>query len=105
MLLAKSQPKYAEISLFFHIGMKYGVPYPLGWPRETQDVKKHHNPMGCGVFWRSERDLNPRAHFGTPTPLAGEPLRPLGYHSESKHVQLLPGYSSITGIVCQEEKC
>ena len=81
-------------------------PTLLGRPFKSHPfVKKHHNPMGCGVFWRSERDLNPRAHFGTPTPLAGEPLRPLGYHSESKHVQLLPGYSSTRGIVCQEEKC
>ena len=41
------------------------------------------------ICWRSERDLNPRAHFGTPTPLAGEPLRPLGYHSESKEYSLV----------------
>ena len=44
--------------------------------------------MDESYFWRSERDLNPRAHFGTPTPLAGEPLRPLGYHSESKSINL-----------------
>ena len=55
-------------------------------------------------YWRSERDLNPRAHFGTPTPLAGEPLRPLGYHSESQDIHLRLGYSSTRGMVCQEEK-
>lgn len=31
------------------------------------------------VAWRGRRDLNPRAGFIQPTPLAGEPLRPLGY--------------------------
>ena len=34
----------------------------------------------CRVLgWRRRRDLNPRAGFIQPTPLAGEPLRPLGY--------------------------
>ena len=34
----------------------------------------------CPVLgWRRRRDLNPRAGFIQPTPLAGEPLRPLGY--------------------------
>ena len=32
-----------------------------------------------GFLWRGRRDLNPRAGFIQPTPLAGEPLRPLGY--------------------------
>ena len=31
---------------------------------------------------RSRRDLNPRAGFIRPTPLAGAPLRPLEYYSE-----------------------
>ena len=35
------------------------------------------------VTWRGRRDLNPRAGFIQPTPLAGEPLRPLGYFCKS----------------------
>ena len=34
--------------------------------------------------WRRKRDLNPRAGVNQPTPLAGEPLRPLGYFSKAK---------------------
>ena len=38
----------------------------------------------CPIFiWRGRRDLNPRAGFIQPTPLAGEPLRPLGYFRRS----------------------
>ena len=36
-----------------------------------------------GFLWRGRRDLNPRAGFIQPTPLAGEPLRPLGYFRRS----------------------
>ena len=35
------------------------------------------------LSWRGRRDLNPRAGFIQPTPLAGEPLRPLGYFRRS----------------------
>ena len=37
------------------------------------------NDMQSATTWRGRRDLNPRAGFSQPTPLAGEPLRPLGY--------------------------
>ena len=35
--------------------------------------------ISLAASWRRRRDLNPRAGFIQPTPLAGEPLRPLGY--------------------------
>ena len=35
--------------------------------------------IALAASWRRRRDLNPRAGFSQPTPLAGEPLRPLGY--------------------------
>ena len=41
---------------------------------------KYPPSVGWGIFvWRRRRDLNPRGVFRHPTPLAGEPLRPLGY--------------------------
>ena len=39
--------------------------------------------MTLATNWRGRRDLNPRAGFSQPTPLAGEPLRPLGYFRRS----------------------
>ena len=44
--------------------------------------KKHLTFVRC--FWRRTRDSNPRTSFIQPTPLAGEPLRPLGYFSNRK---------------------
>ena len=48
----------------------------------TTSAPKYKKPpqaaCACGD-WRRRRDLNPRAGFIQPTPLAGEPLRPLGY--------------------------
>ena len=41
------------------------------------------NDMQSATTWRGRRDLNPRAGFSQPTPLAGEPLRPLGYFRRS----------------------
>ena len=37
-----------------------------------------------GTFLAQKEGFEPSRAFYTPTPLAGEPLRPLGYHSESK---------------------
>ncbi len=34
------------------------------------------------LLWRRRRDLNPRYGLSHTTPLAGEPLRPLGYFSK-----------------------
>ena len=34
------------------------------------------------LIWRRRRDLNPRYGLSHTTPLAGEPLRPLGYFSK-----------------------
>ena len=36
-------------------------------------------------FVAQKEGFEPSRAFYTPTPLAGEPLRPLGYHSESKN--------------------
>ena len=57
---------------------------------------KYPPSVGWGIFvWRRRRDLNPRGVFRHPTPLAGEPLRPLGYFC-------MPlGYSSTAGRACQ----
>ena len=45
--------------------------------------------------WRRRRDLNPRAGFIQPTPLAGEPLRPLGYFCKSNVKLKVGGESGI----------
>ena len=45
--------------------------------------------------WRGRRDLNPRAGFIQPTPLAGEPLRPLGYFRRSMVFYEIGGESGI----------
>ena len=45
--------------------------------------------------WRGRRDLNPRAGFIQPTPLAGEPLRPLGYFRRSMVFYKIGGESGI----------
>ena len=47
------------------------------------------------VTWRRRRDLNPRAGFSQPTPLAGEPLRPLGYFCKSNVKLKVGGESGI----------
>ena len=47
------------------------------WQRRGSPKRETGN--ACLSFWRGRRDLNPRAGFIQPTPLAGEPLRPLGY--------------------------
>ena len=57
-----------------------GIPRPAQFSapqgRETER-------QGEFLSWRGRRDLNPRAGFIQPTPLAGEPLRPLGYFRRS----------------------
>ena len=55
--------------------------------KNSISVKRHEKtpePLRFqGFQWRGRRDLNPRAGFIQPTPLAGEPLRPLGYFRRS----------------------
>ena len=46
---------------------------------------------------RSRRDLNPRAGFIRPTPLAGAPLRPLEYYSKLTSIPAKGDESSQTG--------
>ena len=55
------------------------------------DAKKPQNESS-EVLWRRRRDLNPRAGFIQPTPLAGEPLRPLGYFCRSNRCFLYIKY-------------
>ena len=49
------------------------------------------------LLWRRRRDLNPRGVFRHPTPLAGEPLRPLGYFCKPLR------YTNTAGATCQGE--
>ena len=51
---------------------------------EKAGHQSRYSRIKTGVqSWRRWRDLNPRAGFIQPTPLAGEPLRPLGYFRRS----------------------
>ena len=45
-------------------------------------VKKEEIPDGISSFLAEWEGFEPSRRFWRPTPLAGEPLRPLGYHSE-----------------------
>ena len=52
--------------------------------------KKALNPLGHKAFLLAEKEGFEPSHGSTPsTPLAGEPLRPLGYFSMSKHFVLI----------------
>ena len=60
-----------------------------------------HEPLRLqGFTWRGRRDLNPRAGFIQPTPLAGEPLRPLGYFRRSMVFYEIGGESGIRTHGC-----
>ena len=50
----------------------------------TKKIKPNPNTFvfDLGFTWRRKRDLNPRYGLSHTTPLAGEPLRPLGYFSK-----------------------
>ena len=49
-------------------------------------IKERRSKADFAPTWRRRRDLNPRAGFIQPTPLAGEPLRPLGYFCKSRYL-------------------
>ena len=58
-------------------------------------VKRAH--LKCALFMAQKEGFEPSRAFDTPTPLAGEPLRPLGYFCT------LPlKYNSIARQLCQE---
>ena len=58
-------------------------------------VKRAH--LKCALFMAQKEGFEPSRAFDTPTPLAGEPLRPLGYFCT------LPlKYNSTTQRLCQE---
>ncbi len=58
-------------------------------------VKRAH--LKCALFLAQKEGFEPSRAFYTPTPLAGEPLRPLGYFCT------LPlKYNSTTQRLCQE---
>ena len=53
--------------------------------------KKRKQTQGLlSFFWRRRRDLNSRAGYVRPTPLAGAPLRPLEYFSKYPRELPLP---------------
>lgn len=52
---------------------------------------KPQNQRFSSTFWRRRRDSNSRAGLIQPTPLAGEPLRPLGYFSICQVVRFVCG--------------
>ena len=66
---------------------------------------KKKAPQGCFFLWRRRRDSNPRYGFIHTTPLAGEPLEPLGYFSKaisiiSKRHALCQGFELFIFIKC-----
>jgi hypothetical protein len=54
--------------------------------------------------WRSRRDLNSRAKFPRPTPLAGAPLQPLEYYSIGTKIILHYNDNYVNRIKEKEEK-
>ena len=48
---------------------------------QISQIKNKTTRLGGFIFWRRRRDLNSRAGYIRPTPLAGAPLRPLEYFS------------------------
>ena len=56
----------------------------------NSQTKNKTTRLGGFVFWRRRRDLNSRAGYIRPTPLAGAPLRPLEYFSKYPRELPLP---------------
>ena len=70
-------------------------PLPGGGHQIPSEIKKR--PVRGRVFFLAQKEgFEPSRAFYTPTPLAGEPLRPLGYFCRPKHNTIkLPNYDSI----------
>ena len=51
-------------------------------PLKNKKIRAKFLSPNSQCYWRRRRDLNPRDSFSHPTPLAGEPLRPLEYFSK-----------------------
>ena len=62
---------------------------------ERTEIIKLAASISLAASWRRRRDLNPRGGFIHPTPLAGEPLRPLGYFCKSYEIKKCGGESGI----------
>ena len=58
---------------------RYSRSYEFKYPIQA---KNKTTRLGGFIFWRRRRDLNSRAGYVRPTPLAGAPLRPLEYFSK-----------------------
>ena len=52
------------------------LPNNRRWESSNPSSKTKRTPIGVLLFWRRRRDLNSRAGYIRPTPLAGAPLRP-----------------------------
>ena len=75
--------------------------------KKAQDLLNLVLFVFCSFFvlqrWRRRRDLNPRYGLSHTTPLAGEPLRPLGYFSKfvrSRFAILLSEQLSLSVFAC-----
>ena len=69
---------------------------PLLFSQKIKDIL-----LDVLYFLAEWEGFEPSRGFWPPTPLAGEPLRPLGYHSESYAVQFVLWHSSIGILLCQ----
>ena len=67
---------------------------------ERTEIIKLAASILLAASWRRRRDLNPRGGFIHPTPLAGEPLRPLGYFCKSYEIKKCGGESGIRTHGC-----
>ena len=66
-------------------------------------MKKALKPLNFKAFLLAQKEgFEPSRAFYTPTPLAGEPLRPLGYFCKPKMPRYaLPEYITIAQQACQ----
>ena len=80
--VALAPQRFSDLSLLCHKSIP--TPWRQSGHNKGKNKEKTLEPLQFqGFLWRGRRDLNPRAGFIQPTPLAGEPLRPLGHFRRS----------------------